>query len=163
MRILIMRHADAGDRDPIRIPDDTLRPLTPKGRKTQTRVCQAMAKLGIVPTTIFASPWMRAWQTAEIAGRILLPDGPEPIECPHLAEDPRVNKLALAIGSQPPSAVVALVGHEPWLGELASLLLTGDAERVSLDFPKSGVVELEADSFKAGGAVLRFFLWPKLI
>ena len=33
MLLLLVRHADAGDRDPAQWPDDTLRPLTDKGRK----------------------------------------------------------------------------------------------------------------------------------
>ena len=41
---------------------------------------------------------------------------------------------------------VALVGHEPWLGSLASLLLTGEPHRVSIDFPKSGVMGIETDA-----------------
>ena len=163
MHVLLMRHADASVRDPVHLPDDTLRPLTPKGRKTQARVCRALRKRDLIPTVIFSSPWMRAWQTAEIAARLLLPGGGEPVECPALADEPDLHRLAACVGEQPPEAVVALVGHEPWLGELASLLLTGEPHRVAIDFPKSGVLGLEAPELKAGKGVLRFFLRPKLL
>jgi phosphohistidine phosphatase SixA len=53
------------------------------------------------------------------------------------------------------------VGHEPWTGELASLLLTGDPHRLTVDFPKSGVLGLGTEELSAGGAVLEFFLRPK--
>ena len=58
---------------------------------------------------------------------------------------------------------MALVGHEPWLSGLASLLLTGEPHRVSIDFPKSGVIGIEADAIDAGAGMLRFFLRPKLV
>ena len=74
---------------------------------------------------------------------------------------PGSGALVRAIGAQDRNAVVALVGHEPWMSELASLLLSGRRETVRLDFPKSGVLGLEMRRIEAGSAVLRFFLRPK--
>jgi phosphohistidine phosphatase SixA len=58
---------------------------------------------------------------------------------------------------------VALVGHSPWIEELAALLLTGSADGLAIDFPKSGLLGVEADRMEAKGAALRFFLRPKML
>jgi phosphohistidine phosphatase SixA len=81
--------------------------------------------------------------------------------CEALADSPNLERIAAAIGRQDEGAVVALVGHEPWTGELASLLLAGDSGRLSIDFPKSGVMGLEVGELVAGSAMLAFFLRPK--
>lgn len=158
MRLLIIRHADAGDRDSSQWPDDSLRPLSPKGRKRHRRVAKRLRKQGLVPTLLLSSPWLRAWQTAEITSAIT--GSASAVACEALAEPPNLERIAAAIGRQEPSAIVALVGHEPWTGELASLLLTGSTN-LSVDFPKSGVMGLEADRIVGAEAVLEFFLRPK--
>ncbi len=48
-----------------------------------------------------------------------------------------------------------IVGHEPGLSGIASLLLTGSANRVSFDLKKSGMITLELhDEIERGGAQL---------
>jgi phosphohistidine phosphatase len=159
MQLLLIRHADAGNADPSLWPDDSLRPLTEKGRKRQQRVAKRLAKHGLTPTLLLSSPWLRAWQTAQLTAEFA--KCPAPSACPALAADPSLRALAAAIGKAPRDAIVGLVGHEPWLGQLASLLLTGDARRVSISFPKSGVLGLEIGALEAGAAVLGFFWRPK--
>jgi phosphohistidine phosphatase len=159
MQLLLIRHADAGDADPALWPDDSLRPLTEKGRKRQQRVAKRLKKHGLTPTLLLSSPWLRAWQTAQLTAEFA--NGPAPAACPALAADPSLRLLAAAIGRPPRDGIVALVGHEPWLGQLASLLLTGDARRMTISFPKSGVLGLDIGALEAGGGVLAFFWRPK--
>lgn len=158
MQLLLIRHADAGDHDPARWPDDALRPLTAKGRKRHRRVAKRLRRRGLVPSLILASPWLRAWETAQLTADFA--GGPAPVACRALAAPPDVEALAAAVGRAGLDAIPALVGHEPWLGELASLLLTGEPHRLAIAFPKSGVLGLTADSFSAGGAALAF-LWNR--
>jgi phosphohistidine phosphatase len=159
VQILLIRHAHAGEHDPARWPDDTLRPLSDQGRRRHRRVAKRLRRRGVVPTLVLSSPWLRAWQTALLTAE--LTGAPEPVATEALAEPPSAGRVAAAAGPQGPDAVLALVGHEPWLGELASLLLAGDAQRVTVDFPKSGVLGLSADSIGPGGATLEFFWRPK--
>lgn len=112
------------------------------------------------PGAIFASPWKRAWQSADLLFQHTGRRG-TPVELGALAVTPAVSPIARAIGEREANEVVALVGHEPWIGELASLLLTGKRETLSIDFPKGGVLGLEAEEFRTGAARLRFFLRPK--
>jgi phosphohistidine phosphatase len=163
MLLLLVRHAHAGDRDSAQWPDDTLRPLTDKGRKTQAKVTKALGQLGLLPELILTSPWLRAAQTAEILQQgLALPSPPAP--CLALAADPDLNALSAALG--PPrgeKAVVALVGHSPWMEELVGLLLTGAAHGLAVDFPKSGVVGIAADRIGPRAGTLRFLLRPKMV
>jgi len=55
---------------------------------------------------------------------------------------------------------IALVGHEPWMGSLASLLLAGSAGALTVDFPKSGIMGIEAALIEAGVGQLQFFWRP---
>jgi len=162
MLLLLVRHADAGDRDPSKWPDDTLRPITDKGRKAQAKVVKVLGDLGLVPELVLTSPWLRAAQTAEIIQQGLsLPTPPAP--CLALAADPELGALDAALG--PPrgeKAVVALVGHSPWMEELVGLLLTGAAHGLAVDFPTSGVMAIEADRIGPRAGTLRFFLRPKM-
>ncbi len=159
MQILLIRHADAGDADARLWPDDSLRPLSDRGRKRHRRVAKRLKRQQLAPTLLFASPWLRAWQTALLTAECA--DGPAPVACPALAEAPSLRALAAAIGRPAEEAIVALVGHEPWMGQLASLLLTGDARRLTIRFTKSGVLGLETDTLAAGHGVLDFFWRPK--
>jgi len=159
VQLLIVRHADAGDRDPSLWPDDTLRPVSSRGRKRHRRVARRLRRRGLVPSLLLSSPWLRAWETAELTASVA--GSPAPVACDALVGTPDLARIAAAIGRADASAIVALVGHEPWTGELASLLLAGDAHRLAIDFPKSGVLGLELEELSAGSAVLEFFLRPK--
>lgn len=164
MLILIVRHAQAGEADPVTYPDDTTRPLTSRGKKIHADVSAGLRKLDLVPDVIVSSPWKRAWQTATIMAREFSGKKKmQPISAPSLATDPDLDAIRAEIGMVDGLDCIALVGHEPWLSELASLLLTGEATRLSIDFPKSGVIGIEAGAIEASSGSLRFFLRPKLI
>jgi phosphohistidine phosphatase len=159
MQLLIIRHADAGEHDPARWPDDSKRPISPKGRKRHRKVAKRLRRRDLIPDLLLSSPWLRAWETAEITAAGT--GSPAPMACEALAASPDLERLAAAIGKQGPDAVVALVGHEPWTGELASMLLTGDPHGMAIDFAKSAVLGLELDTLEAGSAALSFFLRPR--
>ena len=160
MLLLLIRHAQAAEQDEKRYPDDTLRPLVPKGRKVQRRMCRELGKHKTNPSRVFASPWKRAWQTARIViDELDLPKSAR-IECPGLAAPPDVAELAQQIGAVAPEETIALVGHEPWMSELASLLLTGKTAGVSIDFAKSGIMGIDAEEIAPGRGMLRFYIRP---
>ncbi len=162
MLLLLVRHAHAGDRDPSQWPDDTQRPLTEKGRKTHAKVSRALRNLELAPELVLTSPWLRAAQTAGIMQDVMLVPQP-PVPCPALADEPDLARIAAEVGQRGDRAVVALVGHSPWLEELAALLLAGSDRGLKLDLPKSGVLALDADRLAPGSATLWFFLRPKML
>ena len=160
MLLLLVRHAQAGERDPERWPDDRLRPLTRAGRAAHARVSRGLARLGIVPDLVLTSPWVRARQTAEIMVEELGLET-EPADCEALTTEPNVAAIFQCFAEAAPDATIALVGHSPFMEDLASLLLTGAPARMNTDFPKSGVLGLETGRAEAGAATLRCFLRPK--
>ncbi|HWA16092.1 MAG TPA: histidine phosphatase family protein [Gemmatimonadales bacterium] len=159
MKLLLIRHADAGERDGERWPDDRDRPITDKGERRQEKMAKRLRKLGFKPTLVLSSPWKRAWQTAEITSRVM--DCPAPVASDALAAAPSLTRLASAIGRRGAEEVVALVGHEPWMGELAARLLTGEPNGLNIAWAKSGVMLLDAAQVRPGEATLEMFLRPK--
>jgi phosphohistidine phosphatase len=162
MLVLIIRHADAGERDPARWPDDTERPLSDKGRKTHRRVSRALGRLELVPELVLASPWTRAAETAAILAEELGLARP-PVPCTALADAPELSRLADDLGSPGPDAIVAMVGHSPWMEELGAILLGGSATSVRIDFPKSGVLGIDLAKLAPAAGELRFLLRPKML
>jgi phosphohistidine phosphatase len=162
MLLLLVRHADAGDRDAAQWPDDRDRPLTDKGRKVQRRVSRALGEHKLAPTLVLTSPWTRAAQTAEVlATELGLSREPVPTE--NLAAAPDLIRLADDIGEPGNNAIVALVGHSPWIEELAALLLTDSTTGLRVDYPKSGVMGIDLERPAPGAGELRFFLRPKML
>ena len=160
MLLLLLRHAVAADRDAERYPDDSVRPLVRKGEKIQRAVSKDLRKRKLAPKRVLSSPWKRAWQTA----KILVDETGSPrkarISCPALAGPPDIGALAEAVGAPQPEEIVAMVGHDPWIGELAGVLLTGQPDGLRIDFPKSGVMGIDLTEFVPGGGTLRCFLRP---
>lgn len=165
MLILLVRHAHAGEHDPVRYPDDTQRPITARGRTVHREVSEALRQRKLLPDAIFASPWKRAWQSAEIMAQVMgRKHRPLAVQAaPSLARAPDLSLLQTELNPADETATLALVGHEPWLGTLASLLLTGNPHSVAVDFPKSGVLGIETRSLEPGAGMLRFFLRPKMM
>jgi len=159
MLLLLVRHAQAGDHDPSRWPDDRDRPLTDKGRKTQRRMSRLLGRLDLTPSLVLASPWLRAAQTAQILVEALELEHP-PVPCDALAADPEASRLAECVGDPGPDAIVAMVGHSPWIEELAALLLGGSVSGLRIAFPKSGVMGIDLEQVAPGAGELRFFLRP---
>jgi phosphohistidine phosphatase len=134
--IYLIRHADA-----VSDEEDPLRPLSTKGREQVVRACELLRKeAGFAPAEIWHSPLSRSRETAELLAqglglhaRLILRMGLEP------EDDP--SAVAEALGSEKRS--IALVGHEPHLGILASIMTRGPGHAaVFYHFPKAGVLAL---------------------
>jgi phosphohistidine phosphatase len=61
-------------------------------------------------------------------------------------------------------ASLALVGHEPNLSELASILLTGRPTSLTMEMKKGGVAHVWLDDgLRRGTATLRWLVTPKVL
>lgn len=161
MRLLIVRHAKAFDRDPVRWPDDARRPLTNEGRKAFRRLARRLERSIEVPETVLASSWDRAWETATILEEEASWPAPVREELLEDAEETHATaQLFERLGSMRGKGGVALVGHEPFLSRFASRLLSGRSDGVAIELRKGAVLELEVDPDGPVGASLRGLVHP---
>lgn len=159
MEIYVLRHAIAtepehGDRN-------AERTLTHEGRERMRRSTRCWDGLGVVVDVIMTSPYTRARQTAEIAGHALgIPDRVE--VCPQLAAGASPSEIVRVVAERcQEDHRVMLIGHEPDLGQLVSLLVCGD-DRASFRMKKAGLTKLSVEGPLAGRcAVLEWHLWPR--
>jgi phosphohistidine phosphatase len=127
MRLVVVRHGPAESRDPRKWPDDDRRPLSREGRQETRTASDGLRLLERDVRVVVTSPATRARATAEILRESLdlrraCPTWPE-LE----PGSPAAPALARLAEEAPARATVVLVGHEPQLGELVGLALTGDA------------------------------------
>lgn len=159
LELYLIRHGLAAERGPA-YPDDSKRPLTAAGISRLRKEARALAELDVEFDVILSSPLLRAKQTAEVFAQTL-PSKP-----------PVVLIDALAPAGSPPSVFqelarpsrkgrVALVGHEPNLGELAARLI---GTRTPIEFKKGGVCRIDFEVLPPKGVGhLRWFLTPKIL
>ena len=128
MDLILWRHADAQDGEL-----DMARPLTGKGRRQAEQMAAWL--LGHLPkhTRILVSPAQRTRETAGALGRTY------DVEA-NLAPGADAAHLLAAAGWPDASGAVLVVGHQPTLGEAASLLLFGETRGLSIK--KGGVIWL---------------------
>jgi len=155
MHLFVIRHAAAEDAEPG--GDDAARALTPVGKAQLRRVVRGLRALDLRFDRLLTSPWLRARQTAARLARLA---ATAPIATELLTQTPRAELLAL-IAAQ--NQTTAVVGHEPWLGELAAWLAFGDTKHGdALEIKKAGVLWLEGSALP-GGMHIRAILPPRLL
>jgi phosphohistidine phosphatase len=135
------------------------RPLTEKGKKRIKQAAEGLAALDSKPTHLFTSPFVRAYDTARLLRAVVLPAlKVETRE--ELAVGAKPEQMVAFLHALPSDAVVMCVGHEPLLGEVASVLLCGKV-LPSFALKKAGAacIEIE-DGLKPGQGRLRWWLEP---
>jgi phosphohistidine phosphatase len=159
VRLLIVRHGPSESRDPVRWPSDDHRPLSREGRRETREAAAGIASLEREVRAVVTSPAIRARATAEIV-RDRLGIRSKLTSWGELAPGtPAVRALDRLAGEAGARLTLVLVGHEPQLGELVGLALTGEAVSVTrlgragvaaVAFPKAvrpgaGVLEWRLD------------------
>lgn len=159
MKLYLVRHAiaeDLADHE-----EDSLRPLTEKGREKMKKIAAALKDIGVHPDLIVSSPYVRASQTASVLAKelkykeelrysdFLVPTGEADDMIGEIKEKYSVEELML-------------VGHEPSISSLASILLAGKPE-LSINFKKGGVCCLSVDDLHHDRkATLEWLVTPKI-
>lgn len=121
MRVYLVRHAESIDR--IGTMPDSARYLTARGRAAFRETAARFRETGATPAFLFASPCVRAVQTAEILSETVRYDGAV-IVAPQLAPGFDMDGLNAVLDECAGAREVALVGHEPDLGRVLTLLLS---------------------------------------
>lgn len=161
MELYIQRHAIAVVRGTEGYEHDGDRPLTPKGAKRMKQIAAGMKALGLSFDLILSSPLVRARQTAEIVADTF--DIRKKFEfCDPLSTDGDNEEVVAEIAKREASCnSILLVGHEPSLSGLISVLLAGD-ERIPITMKKGGLCKLAVHSVQYGRcATLEWLLTPR--
>ena len=159
--VYLVRHAFAAHADFSLWPDDAERPLTADGVTRFRAAARGLQRLVPDVDAVLSSGYARAWQTAELLHDVA--DWHEPEECPALEVGrPATSVLDVLLGRTERS--IALVGHEPQLSRLASLVSTGSEDGLELELKKGAVAKLSfAGPIEPARACLRWSVSPKIL
>jgi len=165
--LILMRHAKSAWDDPQQ--KDIDRPLSTRGRKAAPRMGAWLADEGYRPDVLLCSTARRTRDTLELL-RPSLPNGMtvEFVGGLYMAS-PR--EMQIEIAKVPATAgTVMLLGHNPGLGSLASLLAGGGDQKalghLHGKFPTAAIAVLAFNvgqwtELGAGTGVLRAFMRPR--
>jgi phosphohistidine phosphatase len=157
--IYLIRHGLAEGRGEA-WPDDTKRPLTERGVERLRRSARGLARLGVSWDVVLTSPLVRARQTAEAVASVFEPR-PHIVAIESLAPGGTYQAVLADLEKQSRRVSIALVGHEPDIGELASRLA---GSRQPIPFKKGAVCRIDVDTVPPDGpGALRWFLTPKIM
>ena len=149
MDLYLMRHGIAMDREDWLGRPDHERPLVPKGEARVDRVARGLAALGVRFTYLGTSPYVRSMQTAERVARVFgMKDRLRVVE--ELACGVDAESLVAFLSREvAPGDDALLVGHEPDLGSLVSLFVTGEPSG-EFRMKKGGVAKLSMRALEVG-------------
>ena len=161
MEIYLVRHAIAAERDAEAWPDDSLRPLTDRGRRRFRAAARGLRALGAAVEVSLSSPYVRAWETAQIAQAEAGWPAPAPCEALAIGNPASVVRV---LAEQRGRGSVGVVGHEPLLSEVLAYLLAGSARAMTAEWKKGGVARVQCWGAPAEGrGALLEFLPPRVL
>ena len=159
LELYLIRHGIAAERGDD-YPDDSKRPLTSTGISRLRKEAKALDALGIGFDQILSSPLVRAKQTAEVLAESLKSKPPVAF-VDALAPAGTPAAVIQEIAKHARKARVALVGHEPDMGELAARLI---GSRLALEFKKGAICRIDFEVLPPKGlGHLRWFVTPKML
>jgi phosphohistidine phosphatase len=162
MKLYILRHGDAAEHGDPRFKENE-RPLTPKGIQRTRQLTHALRQMEISFDALLSSPLTRARETAEVVMRGLkLQDRLELTD--QLAPNGSMEKLIEEINViRPVPDSVLLVGHEPYLSGLISLLCVGGPQ-LPIKLKKGALCRMDVELLSCGKcATLEWLVQPRLI
>jgi phosphohistidine phosphatase len=159
LELYLVRHGLAAERGED-YPDDSKRPLTSGGIARLRKEAKALTALDVDFDLIISSPLVRAKQTADTLATSM-PSHPEVAFSDALAPAGTPAALFQELGRHMRKGRIALVGHEPSMGELAARLI---GARTPFEFKKGGICRIDFEVFPPKGVgQLRWFVTPKML
>lgn len=155
MKVYFFRHGLAGDRETWE-GDDSLRPLTSKGKAQVKSAARRMVKLELKLDAILTSPLTRALQTAEIAAEKF---DMKVIQDDRLSPGFSERELAAILNEHSSAEAIMVVGHEPDFSETISTV-TGGSELV---MKKGGLARVDIDNVADVEGRLVWLIPPKIL
>ncbi len=159
LELYLIRHGIAEDRGD-EWPDDSKRPLTADGITKLRKEARGLIELDVTIEHIVASPLVRARQTADVFAETLK-NKPAVTTTDALAPAGTPAAVEQEIAKHVRKGHVALVGHEPNLGELAAHFI---GARAPLEFRKGGICRIDFDVLPPKGrGSLVWFATPRML
>ncbi|HXG53803.1 MAG TPA: phosphohistidine phosphatase SixA [Vicinamibacterales bacterium] len=159
LELYLIRHGIAAERGPD-YPDDSKRPLTSAGIARLRKQAKALAELDVDFDQIISSPLVRTKQTADVFSQGL-PSKPGVVTADALAPAGTPTGVFQELARHMRKGKIALVGHEPNLGELAARLI---GSRTPIEFKKGAICRIDFEVFPPKGTgALRWFITPRLL
>lgn len=138
MELYVIRHAIAQPLGQQNDFTDEKRALTSEGRDRMREAVKGLRKLEVELDLMLASPLVRAIETAEIVAAGLGLGKKEIEQTANLSPGASTDELFAEIKRSKGAETIALVGHQPDLGELISTLVYGD-DRMAIQLKKGSV------------------------
>ena len=159
LELYLIRHGIAAERGD-QFPDDSKRPLTSEGIVALRKEAKALDLLDVAFDHIITSPLVRTKQTADVFAECLKPK-PSVSNSDTLAPAGSAAGVMQELAKHAKKGRIALVGHEPNLGELAARLI---GSRTPLEFKKGGICRIDFEVLPPKGVGhLRWFVTPKML
>src|SRR5688572_27313470 len=159
LELYLIRHGVAAERGEA-YPDDSRRPLTARGVAKLREEAKGLAALEVSFDLIITSPLVRTRQTADVISESLQ-GKPAVVTSDALAPAGTPAAVIQEVARHARLARIALVGHEPNLGELAAQLI---GARSPIEFKKGAVCRIDFDVLPPKGlGQLRWFIPPKVL
>jgi phosphohistidine phosphatase len=159
LALYLIRHGIAAERGD-EYPDDSKRPLTSAGISRLRKEARALDALGITFDQIITSPLVRTRQTADLIAESLK-EKPPVVASDALSPAGTPTAVMQDLAKHAKKASVALVGHEPNLGELAARFI---GARTPLEFKKGGICRIDFETLPPKGlGTLRWFVTPRML
>lgn len=165
-RLILLRHAKSAWPEGVA---DEERPLAERGRKSAPVIGVYMAREKLIPDLALVSPARRAQETWELV-RDALPKKVAERDAPDIYEVAAGNILEVIRTVKPGIRTLLMVGHNPGMEDLASLLVKdGDADamgRMKEKFPTAGLAVIDFDvegwgDIAPGNGYLERFVTPR--
>ena len=160
MNLILVRHAIAIAREAAPDIPDEERALTPEGIRKMKRAVDGVRRMKTPIEQIWTSPLKRAVQTAELLRAGLHMPASLVHEVAELRPSGDIFALFDRIQKVPELSSLALVGHEPYLSNLMSRLLSANGAS-AIGFKKGGMASFEIDSLEEPRATMDWLLTPK--
>jgi len=158
MEIYLLRHGIAEPAQPGQ--PDANRALTAEGKRKLREVLRVAKISGVKPTLILTSPYRRALETAELAGRLLGYRG-ELLRTKALAPGSSLKDVWEEVRIHKNEGQLLLAGHEPQFSQLFAYLLA--SPMLQVDFKKGALARIDVEQFGSEPrGVLRWMMSSKL-
>ena len=161
MKLYIVRHGIAIDREDPKCPPDPERYLTDEGIEKTKQVAKGVAALGALADLLLSSPYVRAVQTAEIFAGALDYSKQKIRRTDLLLPGAEISMLFRELARDKQSSTVFLFGHAPHLDEVIATAVGAKHHLTSLK--KAGVALIEMKRISPPSGQILWLATPKLL